>query len=251
MLAAIGAAMTPVMFAYGGWQTSSFVADRDAQSRGATWYGRCCWASPESCILYTSVAFVCVYALGPDGLAQSADAGDRHDAARARRYRRDGHCPRHRDFRPWLPQPGDADRAARLFCDGRGRGLLPQDLPRSAPRTRVPVAAIMLQGGGRHRDCPVGHLRTDIELCRFGRFHLVRNDRRGAVRLPATRPASAGVSARPAIRSRPACSSPPASLVVDRNGGQQSGQQPGRLPDPARRIPACRYWQRANKPGRA
>ena len=39
MLAAIGAAMTPVMFAYGGWQTASFVAAemRDPAPRPGAW----------------------------------------------------------------------------------------------------------------------------------------------------------------------------------------------------------------------
>ena len=70
-LAAIGAAMTPVMFAYGGWQTASFVAGemRDPRrdlSRALL------WGVAGVVILYTAVAFVCVYGLGPTGLAQSA-----------------------------------------------------------------------------------------------------------------------------------------------------------------------------------
>jgi APA family basic amino acid/polyamine antiporter len=70
MLAAIGAAMTPVMFSYGGWQTSSFVAGemRDPQrdlARGLL------LGVIGVVILYTSVAFVCVHALGPQGLADS------------------------------------------------------------------------------------------------------------------------------------------------------------------------------------
>ena len=70
ILAAIGAAMTPVMFAYGGWQTSSFVATEMRNPRRdlvrALLFG-----VAGVVILYTAVAFVCVYALGPDGLAQS------------------------------------------------------------------------------------------------------------------------------------------------------------------------------------
>jgi len=70
-LAAVGAAMTPVMFAYGGWQTASFVAGemRDPRrdlSRALL------WGVAGVVILYTGVAFVCVYGLGPSGLAQSA-----------------------------------------------------------------------------------------------------------------------------------------------------------------------------------
>jgi APA family basic amino acid/polyamine antiporter len=69
-LAAIGAALTPVMFSYGGWQTSSFVAGemRDPQrdlARGLL------LGVAGVVILYTAVAFVCVHALGPAGLAGS------------------------------------------------------------------------------------------------------------------------------------------------------------------------------------
>lgn len=76
MVAAIGAAMTPVMFAYGGWQTSSFVAGEMRDPRRdlvrALLFG-----VAGVVILYTAVAFVCVYALGPNGLAQSkAPAAD-------------------------------------------------------------------------------------------------------------------------------------------------------------------------------
>jgi APA family basic amino acid/polyamine antiporter len=69
-LAMIGAAMTPVMFSYGGWQTSSFVAGemRDPQrdlARGLL------LGVLGVVILYTAVAFVCVHSLGPSGLANS------------------------------------------------------------------------------------------------------------------------------------------------------------------------------------
>ena len=69
-LAAVGAAMTPVMFSYGGWQTSSFVAGemRNPQrdlARGLL------FGVAGVVLLYTAVAFVCVHALGPGGLAAS------------------------------------------------------------------------------------------------------------------------------------------------------------------------------------
>jgi APA family basic amino acid/polyamine antiporter len=70
MFAAIGAAMTPVMFSYGGWQTSSFVAGemRDPQrdlARGLL------FGVAGVILLYCAVAFVCTHALGPQGLAAS------------------------------------------------------------------------------------------------------------------------------------------------------------------------------------
>ena len=69
-LAAIGAAMTPVMFAYGGWQTSSFVAGEMRDPRRDLVRALLLGVAGVV-ILYTSVAFVCVYALGSQDLAQS------------------------------------------------------------------------------------------------------------------------------------------------------------------------------------
>ena len=87
-LAALGAALTPVMFSYGGWQTSSFVAGemRDPQrdlARGLL------LGVAGVVILYTAVAFVCVHALGPAGPCGLEDPCQRRHAARAGRTRRD------------------------------------------------------------------------------------------------------------------------------------------------------------------
>ena len=70
LLTAFGAALIPVQFAYGGWQTSCFVAGevRDAKRN-----------LPRGILLgvlgviavYLAVNFVCVRALGPEGLAQT------------------------------------------------------------------------------------------------------------------------------------------------------------------------------------
>jgi APA family basic amino acid/polyamine antiporter len=70
MLAAIGAAMTPVMFSYGGWQTSSFVAGEMRDPRRDLARGLL-FGVAGVVLLYTAVAFVCVHALGPAGLADS------------------------------------------------------------------------------------------------------------------------------------------------------------------------------------
>jgi APA family basic amino acid/polyamine antiporter len=67
-LTTIGAAMVPVLFAYGGWQTATFVSAEIREPRrnlpraliiGVT----------GVVILYLSVTFVCVYALGVPALA--------------------------------------------------------------------------------------------------------------------------------------------------------------------------------------
>jgi APA family basic amino acid/polyamine antiporter len=70
LLTAMGAALAPVMFAYGGWQTTSFVAGemRDPQrdlARGLL------LGVAGVVLLYTAVSFVCVYVLGAEGLAQT------------------------------------------------------------------------------------------------------------------------------------------------------------------------------------
>jgi len=70
LLAAIGAAMTPVMFAYGGWQTTSFVAGEMRDPRRDLARGVLLGVAGVI-LLYTAVAFVCVWALGPAGLAES------------------------------------------------------------------------------------------------------------------------------------------------------------------------------------
>src|SRR5918997_4151882 len=68
LIAALGAALTPVMFAYGGWQTASFVSGemRDPRrdlARGLL-LGVC-----GVIVLYVLVNVACLRALGADGLA--------------------------------------------------------------------------------------------------------------------------------------------------------------------------------------
>ena len=68
MIGAIGAALTPVMFAYGGWQTASFVAAEMRDPRRDLARG-ILFGVAGVVLLYTAVAFTCVTVLGPDGLA--------------------------------------------------------------------------------------------------------------------------------------------------------------------------------------
>ena len=68
--AAIGAAMTPVMFSYGGWQTASFVAG-EMRKPGRDLGRGLLFGVAGVVLLYTLVAFVCVHGLGPAGLAAS------------------------------------------------------------------------------------------------------------------------------------------------------------------------------------
>lgn len=63
-----GAAMTPVLFAYGGWQTSSFLAGEVREPRKTLPRGLVLGVLGVI-VVYTSVNFVYVRALGPAGLA--------------------------------------------------------------------------------------------------------------------------------------------------------------------------------------
>jgi APA family basic amino acid/polyamine antiporter len=66
----LGAALTPVMFAYGGWQTSSFVAGEMRDPRRDLARGVLIGVAGVV-LLYTAVAFTCVYVLGPAVLAET------------------------------------------------------------------------------------------------------------------------------------------------------------------------------------
>jgi APA family basic amino acid/polyamine antiporter len=68
LLTAMGAAMTPVMFAYGGWQTSSFVAGEMRDPRRDLARGLLI-GTGGVVLLYLAVNFVYLYALGAGGLA--------------------------------------------------------------------------------------------------------------------------------------------------------------------------------------
>jgi len=70
ILFGIGAAMTAVMFSYGGWQTSSFCAGEMRNPQRDLARGLLLGVAGVI-ILYTAVAFVCVHALGPVALAES------------------------------------------------------------------------------------------------------------------------------------------------------------------------------------
>lgn len=63
-----GAALIPVMFAYGGWQTSSFIAGEMRNPQRDLARGLLLGVLGVV-LLYTAVSMVCLHALGPQGLA--------------------------------------------------------------------------------------------------------------------------------------------------------------------------------------
>jgi APA family basic amino acid/polyamine antiporter len=68
LLGAIGAAMTPVAFAYGGWQTASFVAGEMRDPRRDLSRGLMVGVLAVV-VLYLAVNLVCLKVLSPEGLA--------------------------------------------------------------------------------------------------------------------------------------------------------------------------------------
>jgi len=143
-LGAIGAALTPVMFAYGGWQTASFVAAEMRDPRRDLARGLLLGVIGVVA-LYAAVAFTCVYVLGPAGLAATG-------------------TPASAVMRLALGETG-ADLIALgiaisalgflsqgmltaprvYFAMAEDRLFFPQ-VARVNARTRVPVIAILLQG---------------------------------------------------------------------------------------------------------
>jgi len=143
-LAGLGAALTPVMFAYGGWQTASFVAGEMRDPRRDLARGLL-FGVAGVVTLYTAVAFVCVHSLGPDGLAVST-------------------TPASDVMRRALGVPGAALisvgiaistlgflsqgmlTAPRVYFAMAEDGLFFRSVAWVHPATRVPIVAIVLQG---------------------------------------------------------------------------------------------------------
>ncbi|MFL5401031.1 MAG: APC family permease [Myxococcales bacterium] len=144
-LADLGAALIPVLFAYGGWQTACFVAGEMKDPRRDL--PRALLAGVLGVIaLYTLVAFVCLRTLGPAGLsATGAPALDVMTSALG-------------------PSGGAAISAGiavstlgflsqsiltapRVYFAMAEDGLFFRTVSRVSERTRVPAVSIALQGG--------------------------------------------------------------------------------------------------------
>ena len=141
---ALLATLTPVMFAYGGWQTSSFVAG-EMRHPGRDLSRALLLGVTAVVLLYTLVAFVCVRVLGPDGLA-AATAPATEVMARA------------------LGTPGAALIGLGIAVSALGflsqgmlttprvyfamaeDGLFFRQVAAVHPRTHVPILAIVVQG---------------------------------------------------------------------------------------------------------
>ena len=248
MLAAIGAAMTPVMFAYGGWQTSSFVASEMRNPRRDLVRALLLGVAGVV-ILYTAVAFVCVYALGPDGLAQSK-------------------TPATDTMRLALGETGATVIALGIAISALGflsqgmltaprvyfamaeDGLFFRKVAQVSAKTRVPIAAIVLQGvvaiaialSGTYGQ--ILSYVVSVDFIWFGMtgaalFVFRRRDPPAEGFRAPGHPLTTGlfVVACAVVVIATVASNPVNSLIgftILLAG-----------------IPACRYWQRTNKPARA
>jgi APA family basic amino acid/polyamine antiporter len=144
MIAAIGAAMTPVMFSYGGWQTASFVAAEMRDPRRDL-VRALLWGVAGVVILYTAVAFVCVFALGPSGLAQSPTP-----AADVMRLALGSKGATLIALGIAISALGFLSQgmltAPRVYFAMAEDGLFFREIAKVSQSTRVPVMAILLQG---------------------------------------------------------------------------------------------------------
>jgi len=144
LIAAFGAAMVPVMFSYGGYQTANFIAGEMREPRKNLPRGLMLGVAGVVA-LYVSVNFVCLRALGPNGLAATS-------------------TPASAVMRIALGQKGatwialgiaisalgflsqSILTAPRVYFAMAEDGVFFRSAAWLSPKTRVPVVAIVLQG---------------------------------------------------------------------------------------------------------
>jgi APA family basic amino acid/polyamine antiporter len=144
LIGAIGAALVPVAFAYGGWQTASFVAGEMRDPRRDL--SRGLFAGVAGVVLlYLSVNFVCVKVLGPAGLAATTTPASAVMRAalgsRGAQWIAVGIAVSTLGF---LSQ--GILTAPRVYYAMARDGLFFELVGRLSPRTGAPVVAIVLQG---------------------------------------------------------------------------------------------------------
>jgi basic amino acid/polyamine antiporter, APA family len=144
LVTAFGAALVPVFFAYGGWQTSGFVAGELKRPERDMPRGLVLGVSGVV-VLYLTVNLVCVRVLGPDGLAASLTP-----ASDVMRRALGGPGATLIAFGIAISTVGFLSQgiltAPRVYYAMARDGVFPAAVGRLDPRTRVPVIAILLQG---------------------------------------------------------------------------------------------------------
>ena len=141
---AMGAALIPVMFAYGGWQTSSFVSGELRNPRRDLPRGLMLGVAGVI-ILYVAVSFVCLRALGPAGLAATdAPASAVMMAALGKTGAAFIACGIAISTLGYLSQ--SVLTAPRVYYAMAQDKLFFKSVAWVGPRSRVPAIAILLQG---------------------------------------------------------------------------------------------------------
>lgn len=144
LLTAIGAAMVPVLFAYGGWQTSTFLAGEIRDPRKNLPRGLIIGVAGVV-ILYVAVTYVCIRVLGTTGLAStSAPASDVMRSVLGEWGARAIATGIAVSTLGFLSQ--GMLTAPRVYFAMAQDGLFFGAVGRLHPRTLVPIVAIVLQG---------------------------------------------------------------------------------------------------------
>jgi APA family basic amino acid/polyamine antiporter len=143
-LAGLAAAMVPVLFAYGGWQTATFVSGEMRNPRRDLPRGLFIGVAGVI-ILYLLVTYVCLRALGISGLSETTTP--------ASQVMREAMGPLGAKIIAWgiaISTVGFLSQsiltAPRVYYAMAHDGVFFKAVGRLNPRTRVPVIAIVLQG---------------------------------------------------------------------------------------------------------
>lgn len=144
LAAALATAMVPVLFAYGGWQTATFVAEEVREPRKNLPRALVVGVAGVV-VLYLAVNWVCVEVLGPEGLAATTTPAS---AVMERAFGRSG--------ARWIAVGIAVSTlgflsqsiltAPRVYFAMARDGLFFRAVGRLDPRRRVPTVAILLQG---------------------------------------------------------------------------------------------------------
>src|SRR6185436_15808223 len=143
MIGAFGAALVPVLFAYGGWQTASFIAGEVREPRKTLPRGLLIGVMGVI-VLYLAVNFVCVSVLGAGGLAATTTPASEVMSfvlgENGRKIIAIGIAISTLGF---LSQ--GMLTAPRVYFAMAGDGLFFKSVAWLHPRTRVPIVAVALQ----------------------------------------------------------------------------------------------------------
>ncbi len=140
----LAAAMVPVLFAYGGWQTASFVSGEMRDPRRDLPRGLFIGVAGVI-VAYVLVTYVCLRALGPAGLASTATpASEVMRQALGSRGAKLIACGIAVSTIGFLSQ--SILTAPRVYFAMARDGLFFRAVARVSHRSRVPVIAIVLQG---------------------------------------------------------------------------------------------------------